>query len=69
MADLDGTEWGRVLEKIEYIEKKVDKLDDDFTTMRGTMNKGWGMLVGIAAVLGLFLNEIIGGFKKLLGMG
>ena len=61
-------EWGRLHEKLDHVADKVDKLDADVTELKGTVSKGWGIVIGAAGVLGLFAGGIVNSIKHILGL-
>lgn len=64
----DAEQWGRFQQKVDSLVEKVDKLHADVTDLKGTMNKGWGLVLGVVMVSGLFANELVAGFRRLLGL-
>jgi tetrahydromethanopterin S-methyltransferase subunit G len=67
--DFDPVEWGRVLAKLDSIDSKVDTMRGEVDDLKKSMHTGWGLLIGAVAILGLFANELLDGFKRLIGMG
>ncbi len=65
----DPVEWGKVLEKLDSIDGKVDTMKGEVDDLKKSMHTGWGLILGAVAVLGLFANELLDGFKRLVGLG
>lgn len=66
---MDQLELGRLIEKVDTLTEEVHSLKGEVTNLKSAMNKGWGIVVGGVAVIGLFANELIDGLKRLIGIG
>jgi hypothetical protein len=62
-------DWGRLLEKVDALVERTDALHKDVTGLKAALNKGWGVVVGAVAIIGLFAGELITGIKRLIGIG
>jgi len=61
-------EWGAVLEKLHSMEDKLDKAIEDIETMRLSFHRGYGILIGIAGVIGVFATDMVNAIKRFLGV-
>lgn len=62
-------EWGQLLQKVDTLIEKTDEQSKDIMALKKTMSTGWGILIGAAAVVGLFANELIDGIKRMISGG
>ena len=68
MADnIDEVSWGRVLERLDTLTHKTDRLHEDVSAMKDTTHKGWGVIIAAVAIMGMFAGDLLTGAKKLLG--
>ena len=63
-----GTEWGRVLEKLDSLESKVDIMQGEMVVLKNSMNRGWGIVIGIAGTLGIFVTDMVDALKRFFGL-
>lgn len=61
--EIDKIEYGKLLKQMEHLSAQVDSLAKEVATLKSSMNKGWGVIVGMAMVIGLFLNDIVEGIR------
>ena len=61
--------YGRLLEQVEAMAHDMHTLKGDVASLKGSMNKGWGIVIGAVAVLGMFASELITGVKRMIGIG
>ena len=66
--DPTGTEWGRVLEKLDSLESKVDIMQGEMVVLKNSMNRGWGIVIGIAGTLGIFVTDMVDALKRFFGL-
>lgn len=66
---MDPVEFGKLVATVESLSDNVATLSGEVAELKGSMNKGWGVIIGAAAVLGLFATELINGIKHLIGIG
>lgn len=69
VEDKDHIAYGRLLEQVDKLASDMHDIKEDMAELKGTMNKGWGIVIGGVAVLGMFATELISGLKRLIGIG
>lgn len=65
MSDIDPVEYGKLISKVDGLEKKVDSMEADIKTLLELANKskgGFWMGMAIASGIGGFVTYITGVF-------
>ena len=66
---MDDVDLGKMAEAIKNMSINVDKMSARIERLETTMHKGQGILIALAATLGLFLTDLVDWFRDLIGGG
>lgn len=63
--------FDHVFEKLDDLARKVEHTQTEFTKLKASLDKGWGIVIGVTATVGLFAEalstDIVNGFKRFMG--
>lgn len=62
-----GEQISAMREDIANLTQKIESIHSEMIDMKLSMHKGWGILVGVAAIVGLFVTDIVNAVKRMLG--
>lgn len=65
----NSLEVGGLLEAIKHLSASVESMSARIEKLETTMHTGRGVLIALAATLGLFLTDIVDWFRQLIGGG
>lgn len=66
---MDDMQAGGLIEAIKTLTTNVEKMSARIEKLETTMHTGRGVLIALAATLGLFLTDLVDWFKGLIGGG
>ena len=58
---------GALTQAIKTLTETVANMDKRVASLESTMQTGRGVLIALAAVIGLFVTDVVKGIKALLG--
>ena len=66
---MNDLEAGGLVEAVKNLSSNVEKMSARIEKLETTMHTGRGVLIALAATLGLFLTDLVDWFKHLIGGG
>ena len=66
---MNDIELGKLAEAVKSLSVNVEKMSARIEKLETTMHTGRGVLIALAATLGLFLTDLVDWFRQLIGGG
>jgi hypothetical protein len=66
---MDDQQVGGLVEAVKNLSSNVEKMSARIEKLETTMHTGRGVLIALAATLGLFLTDLVDWFRALIGGG
>lgn len=64
---MDDVELGKLAEAVKNMSANIEKMSARIEKLETTMHTGRGILIALAATLGLFIADFVDWFKQLIG--